>query len=167
MTEPMTDERLAEIDAAAEPYRGSPTVRRKPNSAIAHRGELLAEVKRLRALAMPVFVTLPADTITPDQVAEFNAAWQDILEQPQKVIVLPSQAEHWNAAEYLIGEDSEGDYANWIYVQHMPCETDLYSGRDDRELYTADRLIELMLSHRCDATAAPAEPRSCDYPMGG
>lgn len=167
MTEPMTDERLAEIDDATRPYRRSPLIRRKPNSAIAHRDELLAEVKRLRALVTPVFVTLPADAVTPDQVDEFNAAWQEMLDAPQKIIVLPSQAGHWNAAEYLIGEDSEADYHSWVYVQHMPCETDLYSGRDDRELYTADRLIELMLSHRCDATAAPAEPRSRDYPMGG
>jgi len=166
VTEPMTDERLAEIEACAENYNGI-LVTERPNSAIAHRVELLAEVKRLRDLRTPIFVTQPADTVTPAQVDEFKAAWQEMLEQPQKVIVLPSQAEQWNAAEYLIGVDSADDSHDWVYVQHLPCETDVYSGRDDRELYTADRLVELMLSHHCDSTALPAEPRSCDYPMGG
>jgi hypothetical protein len=43
----MTPERLAEITQFAEAYKGSGLVRGRPNSAIAHRGELLAEVRRL------------------------------------------------------------------------------------------------------------------------
>jgi hypothetical protein len=46
----MPEARLEEIRAAAEQYAGSLLVRNKPNSAIAHRGELLAEIDRLGAL---------------------------------------------------------------------------------------------------------------------
>ncbi len=47
MSERMSDERLAEIKAC-DADRNRRTVRDRPNSAIAHRHELLAEVERLR-----------------------------------------------------------------------------------------------------------------------
>ena len=50
MVEPMSDERLAEIGADVRQYKGTLLTRKRPNSAIAHRAELLAEVQRLRAL---------------------------------------------------------------------------------------------------------------------
>lgn len=74
MAEPMNDERLAEIKAAAEQYRGSLTIRNKPNGAIAHRAELLAEVERLRAV-------LKADAdIWEDNLSQIHADrdhWQN------------------------------------------------------------------------------------------
>jgi len=48
MPEPMSDERLAEI-RAWDAERNPTTVRKRPNSAVAHRHELLAEVERARA----------------------------------------------------------------------------------------------------------------------
>jgi len=47
MTAPMTPERLAEIQAASTEYHRTWLIRHRPNSAIAHRRELLAEVERL------------------------------------------------------------------------------------------------------------------------
>lgn len=49
MTEPMTDERLAQIRTAAAQYAGTSLIRRRPNSAITHRQELLAEMDRCHA----------------------------------------------------------------------------------------------------------------------
>jgi hypothetical protein len=45
----VTPERLAEITSAAAEYNGTLLVRKRPNSAIAHRGELLAHVRELTA----------------------------------------------------------------------------------------------------------------------
>jgi len=53
----MGEERLAEIRACAENYNGL-LVQERPNSAIAHRAELLAEVKRLRDLNAELSETL-------------------------------------------------------------------------------------------------------------
>lgn len=50
MIEPMRPERLEEIRAAAAQYHGTLLVRERPNSAIAHRAELLAEIKRITGL---------------------------------------------------------------------------------------------------------------------
>jgi hypothetical protein len=45
----MTPERLAEIRQFAEPYKGAGLIRKRPNSALGHRGELLAYVAELEA----------------------------------------------------------------------------------------------------------------------
>lgn len=73
MTEPMSDERLAEIRRSNEDrtfeYHWC-------ESAI---DDLLAEVDRLRALQVPTgFLEAPIEA-TPEQVAEWQAAWDEML----------------------------------------------------------------------------------------
>lgn len=66
MTEPMSDERLAEIrEEAAHLLEGGQSMR-----------ELLAEVDRLRALDVPArFLHVDPEDVTPEQIAEWQAAW--------------------------------------------------------------------------------------------
>lgn len=88
MTDPMAEERLAEIRAAAEQYRGSLIVRNKPNGAIAHRGELLDEVDRLdghlaaikKAQAESVAARRKLDEMHEQEVAELRARLAEIGE---------------------------------------------------------------------------------------
>lgn len=65
MTEPMPDERLAEIrEEAAHLSEGGQSMR-----------DLLAEVDRMRALEVPGGIEIDPAKITPEQVAEWQAAW--------------------------------------------------------------------------------------------
>lgn len=89
VTEPMTDARLAEIRVCAEAADGTVTGK--------FLSELLAEVDRMRALTAPpmIFGTPPADVLTPEQVAEWQAKWDQLggprvewsLEQPAPGII--------------------------------------------------------------------------------
>lgn len=69
MTEPMSDERLAEIrEEAAHLLEGGQSM-----------CDLLAEVDRMRALDMPGGIEIDPAKITPEQVAEWQAAWDEML----------------------------------------------------------------------------------------
>lgn len=152
MTERLPDDRLAEIRKEIE----DDSYRHSYDSGRAAR-ELLAEVDRMRALEVPAtFLEAPADSVTPEQIAEWQAAFDKIVQQPQKqkLILLPSQAERLDASSYHIRAEAipnaDGLEAA-VLVDHAPCMTTIYgNGAGDTDHMYGDALFTLIATHHCD-----------------
>lgn len=87
----------------------------------------------------------------PMETAAEHRVMRDMIDSIGDVRWLLEQLEQApDVAEYRIGSDASHDGNDWPYVEHLPCEQDIWSGRhaDGAGLNVAE-LLTLIATHQC------------------